>query len=78
MSTAARSRWVLGITGVVLLVVSIVMMASNAPASKAQTVHPSAGCHIWRACAVPADRPPVMSAGEGAGQWAPGSPATSS
>ena len=34
-----RSRWVLGVTGVVLLVVSIVMMASNAPASRAQTVH---------------------------------------
>jgi hypothetical protein len=32
---------VLGVTGVVLLVVSIVMMASNAPASKAQVVRPS-------------------------------------
>lgn len=35
-----RSRWLLGVTGVVLLVVSIVMMATNAPASRAQTVHP--------------------------------------
>jgi uncharacterized membrane protein YdcZ (DUF606 family) len=36
---ARWSRWMLGVTGVVLLVVSIVMMASNAPASRAQTVH---------------------------------------
>ena len=36
-----RSRWLLGVTGLVLLVVSIVMMASNAPASRAQTVRPS-------------------------------------
>jgi hypothetical protein len=35
------SRWLLGVTGVVLLVVAIVMMASNAPASRAQTIHPS-------------------------------------
>lgn len=40
MPTAARSKWVLGVTGVLLLVVSIVMMVSSAPASKAQTVHP--------------------------------------
>lgn len=38
--TSARwSRWMLGVTGAVLLVVSIVMMASNAPVSRAQTVH---------------------------------------
>jgi hypothetical protein len=34
------SRWTLGLAGVALLVVAVVMMASSAPPSRAQTVHP--------------------------------------
>jgi hypothetical protein len=36
-----RSRWVLGLTGLALLVVSVIMMASGAEPSIAQTVHPA-------------------------------------
>jgi hypothetical protein len=34
------SCWTLGLAGVALLVVAVVMMASSAPPSRAQTVHP--------------------------------------
>jgi hypothetical protein len=36
-----RSRWVLGVSGVALLVVSVIMMAIGAQPSQAQTVRPA-------------------------------------
>jgi hypothetical protein len=36
-----RSRWLLGISGLALLVVSVIMMASGAEPSIAQTVRPA-------------------------------------
>jgi hypothetical protein len=38
-----RSRWSLAIAGVTLLVVSVVMMATGAQPSRAQTARPAAG-----------------------------------
>jgi hypothetical protein len=36
-----RSRWMFGVSGLALLVVSVIMMASGAPPSRAQTVRPA-------------------------------------
>lgn len=56
-----RSRWLLGISGLALLVVSVIMMASGAEPSIAQTVRPAqAPTRLDRLrLPTPADRYPV-------------------